>query len=57
MSKSDLIAAAGTPESNTQFVKSPTWLYSGDNYSMTVSVSDGTVRGFWIDDTNKVRRN
>ena len=43
MSSSDLTAAAGKPESNTEFVSSNTWLYSGDNYSMTVNVSGGVV--------------
>lgn len=57
MSSSDLTAAAGKPESNTEFVNSNTWLYSGDNYSMTVNVSGGVVTGFWIDDTNKIRKN
>ncbi|MGN1023191.1 MAG: hypothetical protein ACI4OJ_06830 [Lachnospiraceae bacterium] len=57
MSSSDLTAAAGKPESNTEFVNSNTWLYSGDNYSMTVNVSNHVVTGFWIDDTNKIRKN
>lgn len=57
MSSTDLTAAAGEPESNTEFVNSNTWLYSGDNYSMTVNVSNHVVTGFWIDDTNKIRKN